>query len=196
MQVIGGSKKGHKLFWPEDHKIRPMRDMVRSALFNILGDLVENSRFLDLFAGTGSVGIEALSRGARHCVFVDNAPEAIKLIHKNLEALGLKKKASVLKLDVFEAIERLAREGARFDLIFVGPPYGKHLADKALTRLSKHAILNKAGIIVTEIFKKEVLHHEYGDLRRLKEREYGDNRLLFYSHSCKVTQESEVRVDV
>jgi len=180
MQVIGGSKKGHKLFWPEQHNIRPMREMVRSALFNILGDFVENSRFLDLFAGTGSVGIEALSRGAKRCVFVDNAPEAIKLIHKNLEALSFKEKAFVMKLDVFEAIERLEADHERFDLIFIGPPYHKRLAHKTLARLSKHALLDKDGIIITEIFKKEELDADYGELVLMDEHQYGDNRLLFY----------------
>lgn len=180
MRVIGGSKKGRKLFWPAHHRIRPMRDMVRSALFNILSDVVENSRFLDLFAGTGSVGIEALSRGAKHCVFVDNSSEAIKLIHKNLEALGFKEKAFVLKLDVFEAIERLAAEGERFDLIFIGPPYYKGLAHKTLTKLSEHTLLDKGGIIVTEIFKKEELDAQYGELALMEEHQYGDNRLLFY----------------
>ena len=154
--------------------------MVRSALFNILSDFVEDSRFLDLFAGTGSVGIEALSRGAKSCVFVDNAPEAIKLIHKNLEALGLKNKASVLKLDVFEAIEHLAVENEQFDLIFVGPPYHKRLAHRTLTKLSRYSLLEREGMIITEIFKKEELEAEYGNLVLMNQHKYGDNRLLFY----------------
>ncbi len=180
MQVIGGSKKGHKLFWPAKHHIRPMRDIVRSALFNVLGDLVTDSRFLDLFAGTGSVGIEALSRGAKRCVFVDHAPEAIKLIRKNLEALNFKEKACVMKLDVFEAIERLSAEGERFDLIFIGPPYHRRLAHKTLMALSQHALLDKEGIIITEIFKKEELDAEYSHLVLMDEHQYGDNQLLFY----------------
>lgn len=178
--MIGGSKKGYKLFWPQHHRIRPMRDVVRGALFNILGDLVEGSRFLDLFAGTGSVGIEALSRGAEYCAFVDHAPEAIRLIHKNLEALSFKEKALVLKLDVFEAIERLSAESERFDLIFIGPPYHKRLAHKALMALSQHVLLDKEGIIITEIFKKEELDAQYGELALMDEYQYGDNRLLFY----------------
>lgn len=184
MRVIGGVKKGQRLltFEIQPTKIRPMRDIVRGALFNILRDLVEGSRFLDLFAGTGSVGIEALSRGAKSCTFVDNLTEAVRVIRLNLSKLGFTDKARVYELDALSAIELLHRRGHRFDLIFIGPPYGEGLADQALARLASHNILVKEGIAVTEIFKKEELHEEYKDLKLFNERAYGDNLLKFYKN--------------
>jgi len=180
MRITGGTLRGRKLIVPKSPAIRPMRDQVRSALFSILGDLVEGSRFLDLFAGTGSVGIEALSRGASFAVFVDESREAVKLIERNLQELGLTSRAEILQDDVFRALERLHRRGEPFDLVFVGPPYGQELAHKALERLGELSLLRDEAVVVTEIFKKETLEDRYGSLALVDERAYGDNVLKFY----------------
>lgn len=157
-----------------------MRDMVRAALFNILRELIPGSRFLDLFAGTGSVGIEALSRGAQHATFADSAPQAVRLIRNNLNRLGLTGQAELYEMDVLQAIARFDRQGCRFDLIFIGPPYGRRLAGRTLHRLTRTRILAEGGVVTAEIFKKEHLEERYGDLRRFDERVYGDNQLIFY----------------
>lgn len=157
-----------------------MRDQVRSALFNILGDLVREGRFLDLFAGTGSVGMEALSRGASFAVFVDESREAVTIIERNLEELGLSPRAEILQDDVFRALERLQRRGERFDLAFLGPPYGQNLAHRTLERLGELRLLGDEAVVVTEVFKKEALEDRYGSLRLVDERAYGDNVLKFY----------------
>ena len=180
MRITGGALRGRKLFTPKSSAIRPMRDQVRSALFSILGGLVEGSRFLDLFAGTGSVGLEALSRGASFAVFVDASREAVQIIERNLRELGLAPRAEILQDDVFRALERLHRRGERFDLIFIGPPYGKELAHKALERLGELSLLRDDAVVVTEVFKKEPLEDRYGPLELVDERKYGDNVLKFY----------------
>jgi 16S rRNA (guanine(966)-N(2))-methyltransferase RsmD len=176
MRIIAGEKRGQKILVPEG--IRPMREAVRAALFNILGDLVRGSRFLDLFAGSGSVGLEALSREAKSCVFVDSFPEAARAIRLNLDRLNLKGRGRVYELDFRKAIELFFRRGRRFNLVFIGPPYGKGLANEVLEKIG--LVLAEEGIVITEIFKKEELRDEYGNLKLFNERRYGDNLLRFY----------------
>lgn len=183
MRIIGGRLGGRSLIEPAPQMkrfLRPMREAVRAALFDILSDPVTNARFLDLFAGTGSVGLEALSRGAQSCAFVDNSEQACQIIQENLKNLGLEKRASVYRLDAFTAIELFDRQGKEFDLVFIGPPYGKGLAHKTLAHLAKHSILSPGALVVTEIFKKETVQKEYSLLQSFDERIYGDNRLGFY----------------
>lgn len=180
MRITGGALRGRKLITPKSSSIRPMRDQVRSALFSILGELVPRSRFLDLFAGTGSVGLEALSRGASLAVFVDESCEAISIVERNLQELGLTSRAEVLRDDVFRALERLHRRGERFDLAFIGPPYGQNLAHKTLERLGELSLLDDDAVVVTEVFKKETLEDRYGSLKLVDERGYGDNILKFF----------------
>jgi len=181
MRIISGSRKGRKLVDWEETGIRPMRDFVRTALFNIISELVPDARFLDLFCGTGSVGLEALSRGARECVFVDSSPAACAVTRRNLGSLGLISRAQVIQSDYLAGIDRLARRGRKFDLVFVGPPYGKGLAAAALSRLGEGDVLAEGGLVVTEVYKKEGLSPNYGVLSRIDSRTYGDNTLHFYA---------------
>lgn len=160
--------------------IRPLRDRVRAALFDILGELVVDAEFLDLFAGTGAVGLEALSRGARHATFVDSSGKAIRIIRANLKKLRYEDRAEVIKDDALEAIRKLWRRGRRFDLIFMGAPYSKGLTQQALKFLSFYNLLREGGVLVAEIHKSEELSPRYGDLVRIQDRDYGDSRLVFY----------------
>nr|BAL58536.1 N6-adenine-specific methylase [Candidatus Acetothermum autotrophicum] len=183
MRIIGGRLRGRLLIEPTPQIkkfLRPMREAVRAALFDILGDSVTDARFLDLFAGTGSIGIEALSRGARSCVFVDSSERACQIIRENLKNLGLERCASVYRLDALKAIELFARQGEKFDLVFLGPPYGQELAHKTLAQLAAHPLCSPGALVVTEIFKKEKVQTEYGDLKSFAVRTYGDNSLWFY----------------
>jgi len=180
VRITGGSRRGWKLVSWEEAGIRPMRDFVRTALFNILGDLVPKARFLDLFCGTGSVGLEALSRGAAECVFIDSASEACAITRRNLDALGFLDRGKVIQADFAEGIGRLQRRGRTFDLAFVGPPYEKGLAEAALCLLGDGRLVAEDAIIVTEVYKKEETAPEYGRLTRIEQRVYGDNRLVFY----------------
>lgn len=183
MRIIGGRLSGRSLIEPTPKIkkfLRPMREAVRAALFDILGDSVIDARFLDLFAGTGSIGLEALSRGAQSCVFVDVSDEACQIIRKNIENLGLSAQTRLYQFDALKAIELFHRQGEQFDIVFIGPPYGKELAHKTLAQLAAHPILAPGALVVTEIFKKEQVQREYSLLRSFDVRTYGDNRLWFY----------------
>lgn len=181
MRITGGALRGRRLHAPKSADIRPIRDQVRAALFNILNDLVAGSRFLDLFAGTGSVGLDALSRGAAYALFVDHGREAIELIERNVGELELSDRAEILREDVLRALDLLHGQGERFDLAFVGPPYGEDLAHQTLSRLSQLDILSPGAVVIAEIFKKESAGERYGTLRLFDERLYGDNRIVLYS---------------
>jgi len=181
MRITGGSHRGRPLVPWDASGIRPMRDFVRSALYNILGDLVRDARFLDLFCGTGSVGLDALSRGAAGCVFVDLSEDACGIVRRNLDQFDFLDRAEVVSRDFTEAIDHLERRGHVFDLVFAGPPYGRGLAPAALRRLGDSRLIAADGMVITEVFRKEQLDSSYGRLSRIRERAYGDNALWFYA---------------
>jgi len=180
VRIIGGSRKGRKLVDWEETGIRPMRDFVRSALFSILDDFLPEADFLDLCSGTGSVGLEALSRGAHSCMFVDRAPGACGIVRRNLEALDFLTEGRVMEGDAIAMIDELARRGRRFDIVFIGPPYYHEIVPAVLTALSEGRILSEDFVVVAEIHHKESAADTYGVLGRVEGRRYGDNQLLFY----------------
>jgi len=157
-----------------------MRDFVRSALFNILSDFVPNAQFLDLFCGTGSVGLEALSRGAVSCTFVDRTSDACAIVRRNLDALDLLDRGYVIEADAIETIGELTRRARRFDVVFVGPPYYHELVPATFEALSDGALLSDDFVVVAEVHHSESAAPKYGVLQCVDERRYGDNRLLFY----------------
>lgn len=179
MRIAGGFLSGRRLHTPTTRDIRPMRDQVRMALFNIIGTYVDGCRFLDLFAGTGSVGIEAVSRGASECVFVDQLPAALKTLKQNLSDLELLDQTSVIAGDVFNVIAQLEQQDP-FDVIFIGPPYYNELAPATMDILAQSKVVAADGLIIAEIFRKEHLGSKYGSLVELDRRLYGDNLLVFY----------------
>jgi len=180
MRVISGSAKGIRLESVPGKSTRPITDKVKEALFNILGSTVVGISILDLFGGTGAVGIEALSRGASYAHFLDTNYRAFKTIQHNLEITRLATKATVLKKDAFaylhEEIEKL------FDLIYIAPPQYKDLWIKAMHILDDNpSLLNIDGIVIVQIHPKE--YKETVVFRNFKpydERNYGDTRLIFY----------------
>lgn len=180
MKIISGEKKGHKIFGPGPKEVRPMRHSVRKALFDILQNVVEQSRFLDLFAGTGGVGLEALSRGASHSTFVDNLPESVKLIGKNIEKLGYRDLATLCDMEVSAAIDKFQRRDRRFDIVFLGPPYQKGLTVETLEQLEGINVVRKWGIVAVEVFFKTDLAETYGKLKKIDSRKYGQSKLVIY----------------
>ena len=144
MRVITGTARGRKLMEPRDMSIRPTTDMVKEAIFSIVQFDVPGRRVLDLFAGTGQLGIEALSRGARECVFVDNSPASIALVKKNLEICRMQ--ASVIRADAAEYLTGCGK----FDLALLDPPYHAGLYDKILQTAFSFDIINNGGIILVE----------------------------------------------
>lgn len=179
MRVIGGIYGGRKIKSPKGKNTRPTSDMVREALFNILGNKVLNSTFIDVFAGTGAVGLEALSRGSKEVFFVEKDPNAYKLILQNLESLGIKDKINVIKKDALEGLKILNKKGIIFDIIFMDPPYYKNLILPCLEFIKNSALATPETIIVLQHAYNENFINELAGFKLLKQKKYGDTLLTF-----------------
>ncbi|MDR1800379.1 MAG: 16S rRNA (guanine(966)-N(2))-methyltransferase RsmD [Lachnospiraceae bacterium] len=181
MRVIAGSARSLKLTTPKSNNTRPTTDRIKETLFNILQPHLQGCTFLDLFAGSGGIGIEALSRGAKKCVFVEKDSEALKCIKKNIESTGFTDKSMVISSDVFSALKNLPK-GEGFDLIFMDPPYNKGLVISVLSAMSNSQIANKNTIIVAETGLNEDIAEIEGfgyAIDRIKE--YKTNKHWFIS---------------
>jgi len=159
--------------------MRPTEAKLRKGLFDILTDKILESRFLELFCGTGSVGIEALSRGAREVLFVENDQQCIKILKENLISIP-HTTYSIFRCDVFKAIKTLSKDKRRFDIIFLDPPYYRNLAKKILNQLVKYDILADCGIIIIQHHKKDILSKKTEGLTVYRQQKYGDTILSFY----------------
>lgn len=182
MKVNTGSAKRIRLKVVPGTTTRPITDRVKQALFNIIGDDVRDSRWLDLFAGTGAVGIEALSRGARSCVFVDRVAAATKIVQDNLRATGTGDKAKVIRQDAFHFIA--ARPNAQFDFIYIAPPQFEGLWSRALLAVDQNiGWLSDNGTVIVQIDPKEFLEPRLAQLELDDQRRYGKTMLCFYSRT-------------
>ena len=179
MRVIGGTAKGRRLKMVPGSQTRPIPDRVKEALFNILGRDVEEACFLDLFAGTGSVGIEALSRGADQVVFVEIHRIAVKTIDENLQDIGLQSSAKVIHADVFSWLDHPGMD--RFDFVYVAPPQYHGLWLKTLTLLDQNPEwLNPDAWVIVQIDPKENQAIALENLQEIDRRKYGRTMLIFY----------------
>ena len=189
MRVIFGKAKGTRLGSLKGADIRPTLDRVKESFFNQVGPGLNGLWFLDLFAGTGSMGLEALSRGAKKVFFVEIDPRGQKLIYSNLEKCRFWKEDDgskeenwiLLKSDAIHAIHTLAERGHRFDLVYVDPPFDKDLYASCLAELSASAILDGSSRVIVEHFHKNALNENYGKLHLISARRTGDTRLSFFS---------------
>lgn len=180
MRIGAGEYRGHRLTGPRGAGIRPLRDRVRLALFDTVRELVPGAQFLDLFAGTGAVGLEALSRGAAHAVFVEGSSSAGRVIRENIGRLGCASRSEVIEGDVFTALRALVRRGRTFDLVFIGAPYGTGLAPRTVEALAELRPLNAGAVVVAETFHKELIADRYGPLVLEQRRTYGETVLSLY----------------
>ena len=177
MRVIAGDAKGKTLKMVPGKGTRPITDRVKESLFNILDWRVPDCRFLDLFAGTGSVGIEALSRGAAEAVFVEKAAKAIRVIRENLRHTEMSEWARVLHTDAFTF---LAQSSERFDIIYVAPPQYRQMWSKTLLALDERPLLREGGVVVVQVFPKEFESLPLERLALTDQRKYGSTLLCFY----------------
>lgn len=177
MRVISGVAKGLRLTAPKGSRVRPALDQVKEAVFNIIFD-VTGARVLDLYAGSGSVGIEALSRGASFAVFVEEWGPAVETIIKNLKHCRLDDRAKIFKCPVKAAIRKLSKKGARFDLVFVDPPYLKNLVNKTLCDMAASTLITENSLIVVEHHPKEPIGEVEG-LSLTDSRKYGQTYISF-----------------
>ena len=180
MRIISGSKKGYKLKSPKGLDTRPTQDRIKESLFSILGDIRIEAKVLDLFAGSGGIGIEFLSRGAGECYFIDNSLSSIKTINENLYETNLNSKSYVYKNDVFKAIKILGKKNIRFDYIFMDPPYEKGLVLETLKIVCENNILEDRGIIIAEHESKLMIDKSVFCLNEVDKRFYGDKAITFY----------------
>lgn len=157
MRVIAGQARGYALIAPEGLSTRPTADRVKETIFNVIQFELAGASVLDLFAGSGAMGIEALSRGAADAVFVDFSKESINAVNKNLEKTKLAGSASVLQTDFLRAIDGFSKNGRRFSIVFLDPPYYKGLTEKALRAISEAGLLADDGFIVAEMGSDERL---------------------------------------
>lgn len=185
MRVISGSARGRKLKSPKSSETRPIMDRVKTALFDILAPEIMGMRVLDLFAGTGAVGIEALSRGAESATFIERSPEAWRLVRENLALTNLSDRAETLRADAFAFMQQAAATGRRFDLVYIAPPQYVKMAAQALTQLDAAPLTEPDGLVIVQIHPQERAELDALALRRLRrydERRYGSTLLLFYTH--------------
>ena len=181
MRVIAGKFRSRQLRNLKGLALRPTSDRLRETLFNILGPAIEGATFLDLYAGTGAVGIEALSRGARHAIFIEPHAPAATLIRKNLESLGIGNEAEVLVADVLRGLERLEKRSWRAHFIFLDPPYAQtEQYGRALAFLGESLIVAPDGRVIAEHPRKQALPERPGELELARVVEQGDSALSFY----------------
>ena len=177
MRIITGEWKGRKLFPPKDFRIRPTSDKVKESLFNMIADCIDEAVAIDLFSGTGNLGLEALSRGAKRCYFGDKSRDSLLLTKQNISHCKADHK-SVTILGDFDKI--LAKIPEKADLIFLDPPYHKGLIQQCLTTISELSLLSCDGIIVAEHGTDESVPEEQNGFTMVKERKYGSISISIY----------------
>ena len=190
MRVIGGKFRSRQLKSLKGMALRPTSDRLRETLFDVIADRVEGSRLLDVFAGTGAVGIEALSRGAREVVFIENHAPAAALIKKNLESLGSRAEGRVLALDALRGLERLAGEAVAqpttYDWVFLDPPYAAaEEYRRVLSFLGAGTLLAEGSLVIAEHRRNFDLAETAGNLERVRVLRQGDAALSFYRCTIK-----------
>lgn len=183
MRIVSGTFKGRRLSSFKGMDIRPTSDKVREAIFNILPREFPFKKVLDLFAGTGAMGLEALSRGAIEAAFVDGNAESIAVIRKNLEACGAHQ-ARVFRSDAAASLRQFSRKGEKFDLIIIDPPYSSTLLKESLETIDREGLLAPGGVIVAETGKRMGLVAGLKALEVYDERRYGDTVVYFLKHKA------------
>jgi 16S rRNA (guanine966-N2)-methyltransferase len=179
MRIISGTSKGRKLVTPKSQFLRPTSDRVKESIFNILREEMEGKVVLDLFAGTGNLGIEALSRGAKKAIFVEKGRQALRLIQRNLNQFGLEERSKIIPKDAIRAIGILKQRGESFDLILMDPPYEKGLIQRTLMKLNSYPIYHKDSILVIEHDRREPLSTVMDGWNLIRQRRIGDTLISF-----------------
>jgi len=193
MRVISGKAKGRRLVAPKGGAIRPTADRIKESLFNILPRDFSGMKILELFAGTGNISIEALSRGAESALLVDASERSARIIRENLRRLELTDRAQMWVMPVRRALNAVGRQGQKFDVIFLDPPYDQKLVGRSLELIASVDPVYPTGVVVAEHSVRETLKTSYGSLSLNDQRRYGDTLLSFFRHAAAVN--SAVRGD-
>ncbi len=186
MRITGGEMKGRLLASLKGLSIRPSSDLIREAVFSIIGQDLSGQKVLDLFAGTGSLGLEALSRDALWAFFVDNSRHSIDLIKRNLTRLGYERRGVIVRRDLRKGFPRTSpMQKKKFELVFLDPPYGRGLVSFWLAELSTGALLSSRALVVAESAKSEEFPVSLGNLEMVDTRYYGGTRITIYAHGVR-----------
>lgn len=191
MRIITGSAKGAKLKAPHGLDTRPTTDRVKESLFNILGNIVEDAVVLDLFAGTGALGLEALSRGARQAVFIDQSAVSASVIKENAVHTKLCDCAQTVKCDVFKALDKLEAAGRAFDVVFCDPPYNKGYVARIMHKFDNSKIIAGQGILILEHSRHEQPGTQWKNLRLRRSERYGETMVSFFLNHLQQSAEAE-----
>ncbi|MDD4013705.1 MAG: 16S rRNA (guanine(966)-N(2))-methyltransferase RsmD, partial [Candidatus Omnitrophica bacterium] len=177
---IGGEFRGRKITQPDLKTVRPTKDRIREAVFNVIAAEVPDAKILDLFAGSGAYGLEAISRGAVEAVFVELDRKCVSVIKDNIKALGAGERTRISVGDAGSLISSGALAGEKFDIVFADPPYSRGLAKNLLITVSHYDILSNSGLLVIEHHRQESLPDEEGVFILLKRKSYSDISVSFY----------------
>ncbi len=180
MRIIGGKYKGFRIKTRKGSSTRPLMARVKKSFFSIIMHELEGARFLDLFAGSGVVGLEALSRGAASCVFVDQNSRCINIIKDNVRQLGLKESVRVIKKRVSTAVNMLESEKEHFDIIFIDAPYDTPLTRETVEFIGESSIMHEGTLVIAKVRKDTDMPDHAGALSLHRTQTYGDTALLFY----------------
>lgn len=180
MRIITGTAKGFRLKTPKGLHTRPTADRVKESIFNILGKRLQDARVLDLFSGTGNLGLEAISRGASKAVLVDQVTAS--LIEDNANHTRLADKTKILRMDVYRVLEQYIQDNQQFDLIFCDPPYNEGHGLKVLSRIDKSALLAEKGVFILEHSRHELITSNLDRLEMVRSEKYGETVVSFYQY--------------
>jgi len=185
MRIIAGEYRSRKIETRSGNETRPTLDKVREAVFSSLGGMFDGGMVLDLYAGSGANGLEALSRGFDYAVFADISKDAINIIRKNIESLRCQEKTKIFHMPDKKVLSLLKAEGLRFDLVYLDPPYAGQHNDEILEYLYENKLITDRGVVVIESAKKDEFKKEFGSLKPYKEATYGITRITYYRNEVE-----------
>lgn len=180
MRIITGTAKGRVIIAPEGQDTRPTSDRVKESFFNIISKKIYSARVLDLFSGTGNLGLESISRGAEACTFVEKNNNTYKILSMNIEKLGFISNSELYKGDAFEVLETLRKNNRKYDIIFLDPPYSMGLVEKSIKRISELMLLDKNGIIISECDEKDSVPESIYNIKIYRVEKYGRTKIYFW----------------
>ena len=180
MRIIAGKAKGRKLIPPATMETRPTLDRVKEAMFSMIQGYIPEGIVVDVFAGTGSLGLEAASRGAKEVYLIDKSSVTFPLLKENVENLKFGDFCYPLNMDSYDALRLLSKKGKKFDIIFIDPPYCKEMIPEAIKIIKENDMLQEDGIIVTKIDSIEEIYDGYENIKLTRSKKYGNTTVCFY----------------
>ena len=180
MRVVAGTLKGRRVTAVKGENTRPTSDKIKESIFNMIGPYFDGGLVLDLYSGSGNLGIEALSRGIEKGIFVDKEHDAVRTIRKNVEALGLERRVEIYRNDAFKALKALVKRELQFDLILLDPPYKGQQINAIIEFVSEHHLLIAGGVVMAECLKADELYESIGDIKQIRREIYGITAISIY----------------